>query len=85
MTARERLNVALLTMAERGTLTPCQGRRRRDRWTSDDHADREWAANVCTSLACPVLDACRDTGAEEKHGVWGGVDVTPTSRKRGAA
>lgn len=75
MTARERLAAALLVLAEHGYATPCQGRRR-ERWTSDDRDERQWAASVCVGLACPVLEECRDTGAEEKHtaGVWGAVD-----------
>lgn len=43
MTAAEALSLVLLELAEQGRATPCQGRRR-DRWTSDDAAEREWAA-----------------------------------------
>ncbi len=84
MTARDQLNHGLLGMAEEGRTTPCQGRRR-SRWTSDDSGEREWAASVCASLACPLLAMCRDVGAEEKHkaGVWGGVDYGAVKRRRG--
>ena len=84
MTARERLDAGLLKLAERGETTPCQCRRR-DRWTSDDHDERAWAASVCTSLGCPLLAQCGAAADEtgEKHGVWAGVDRTPTTRKRG--
>ncbi len=85
MTAAERLTRALVDLADRGELTPCQGRRR-DRWTSDDATDREWAASVCLTLACRVLEQCAALADErdERHHVFGGVDRTPppTSRRR---
>ncbi len=81
-TAAEELSHALLDLAESGQSTPCQGRRR-ERWTSDDHGERAWAANVCTSLACPVLAACGAAADEmrEKFGTWAGRDRTPHTRK----
>ncbi len=78
MTAAEALTRALLKLADQDHATPCQSRRR-DRWTSDDAEEREWAAAVCVGLSCPVLVQCGDAGAEFKaaHHVWGGVDRTP--------
>ncbi len=86
--AAQVLGRALLELAEQGqAATPCQGRRR-DRWTSDDAAERAWAASVCVTLACEVLLQCRAAADEhdEKHGVWGGVDRTPppASRRKSA-
>jgi len=87
VTAHEVMSIALLDLADHGRATPCQGRRR-DRWTSDDAAERTWAASVCVTLACPVLLQCHAAADEhdEKHGVWGGRDRTAvTTRKRAAA
>jgi len=83
VTAAEGLSLALLELVEQGRATPCQGRHR-DRWTSDDAAEREWAASVCVGLGCEVLDECRAAAAEngEKHYVWGGVDHTATAQHK---
>ena len=83
MTAEELLTLALADLADQGRATPCQGRRR-DRWTSDDSNDREWAAAVCVGLGCPVLLQCRAAAEErdERFGVWGGVDCTAPSHRR---
>jgi len=83
MSAAEVLGQALLEVAEQGRATPCQGRRR-DRWTSDDAADRAWAASVCVTLACPVLEQCAALADErdERHHVWGGTDRTAPSASR---
>ena len=83
--AAEVLGRALVELADRGHATPCQGRRR-DRWTSDDATDREWAASWCAG--CAVLDECGSAADEhdEKFGVWGGRDRTAaTTRRRAAA
>lgn len=86
MTAWERLTQGLLRLADQDQKTPCQGGRR-DRWTSDDADERAWAANVCVSLVCPLLEACAAAAAEtkERNFVFGGVDLTDVKRKRGAA
>jgi len=85
MTASEVFGQALLEIAEQGRATPCQGRRR-DRWTSDDADDREWAAAVCVGLACQLLEQCGAAADEqdERFNVWGGTDRTPppVSRRR---
>jgi len=82
-TAWERLTQGLLRLADRDQKTPCQAPRR-DRWTSDDAGEREWAAHVCRSLACPLLEACTATADEtkERHGVFGGVDRTASGEAR---
>lgn len=86
MTAGEALTLALLDLAENDQRAPCQGRRR-DRWTSDDAAEREWAASVCASLPCPILAECGAAAAEarERFGVWAGVDRTATPKARRTA
>jgi hypothetical protein len=63
--------------------TPCQGRRR-DRWTSDDATERQWAASVCQSLRCAVLIECGAAADEqgERFGVFGGTDRTVTQKQR---
>ncbi len=87
MTAVEQLTLALADLADRGEPTPCQSSRRRDRWTSDDAEEREWAASVCLILGCPVLEQCAAAADErdERHHVWGGRDRTTVTHKRGAA
>jgi len=85
VTAAEELTLALVDLTDHGHTTPCQGRRR-DRWTSDDAAEREWAAAVCVGLGCPVLVQCGASADEhdEKHHVWAGTDrtLTPPAKKR---
>lgn len=41
------------------------------------------AKQIC--LGCPVLDACRDyaLGAEEPHGIWGGMTAQERAALRG--
>jgi len=87
VTAHEVLSIALLDLADQGRATPCQSRRR-DRWTSDDAAERAWAASVCVTLACEVLEECGAAadGEDARFGVWGGRDRTAaTTRRRAAA
>jgi hypothetical protein len=91
MTAAESLSLALLDLAEQGQATPCQGRRR-DRWTSESVADREWAASACEGLRCPLLTRC-GVAADEARGAvtrpaprpatttQGGTDVPRRSRR----
>lgn len=82
-TAAEVLGQALLELAEQGRATPCQGRRR-DRWTSESAEDRAWAASVCVTLGCPVIEVCGAAADEhdERFGVWAGVDRTPAPHKK---
>lgn len=87
MTAWERLTQGLLQLADQDRKTPCQSRRRRDRWTSDDADERAWAASVCVSLACPLIEACAAAADEtkERNYVFGGVDRTPKPKTKGRA
>jgi hypothetical protein len=86
MTAPEVLASALTELAEQGRATPCQARRR-NRWTSDDAEERAWAASVCLTLACPVLEECGAAAdqQDERFGVWGGRDRTAATRKAASA
>lgn len=79
MNATEALTFALLDLADDGRRTPCQSDPDRDAFTSDDYGIRTDAAPRC--LHCPVLDVCHAAGETEAHGVWGGTDRTPTTRK----
>jgi hypothetical protein len=47
-----------------------------DLFFSDDDASKSIAKGVCSS--CPVRVACKKTAFEnrEKHGIWGGVDMS---------
>lgn len=76
MTARDRLDRALLDLAERGARPPCGHRWSGDLWVSDDAEDRRQAAVLCRP--CPVLEACAAAAeeADERHNVWGGRDYT---------
>ncbi|MGN6413469.1 WhiB family transcriptional regulator [Flexivirga sp.] len=70
MNARERLAVEIVSLAP-GERLPC-GSSDRALWTSEDATERARAARAC--LACPVVVACCEAGADETTGVWGGVD-----------
>ena len=77
------MHVALLALADAGKIPPCRGRRR-GRWTSDNPDEREWAAQVCINLDCPVTAECLAAGVELKalNFVWGGRDFTPPPRRQ---
>ena len=80
MTARETFNRALAGLLERGALPPCAGSAA---WTSDEPDERATAAELCKP--CPLLDACAALADEgdERWGIWGGIDRSPTSRPAG--
>ena len=84
MTARDRLDAALVHLAAQGQRPPCGQPWAGGLWTSDDKADREHAARLCRS--CPALDPCRDAADEgdERHHVWGGIDRTRAPGKKRA-
>lgn len=84
MTAWETLTAALISLRDRDQRTPCQSRHR-NRWTSDDAEDREWAAAACR--LCPLVAECAAAAEEtrERHYVWAGVDRTARPTKRRAA
>jgi hypothetical protein len=85
VSAIERLNLALLDLADHDQRTPCQGRRS-ERWTSDDYDELAWAAWVCTSMACPLLELCAAAADEQriKHFTWGGTVRSPQPKRRKA-
>ncbi|WP_336922377.1 WhiB family transcriptional regulator [Aquipuribacter sp. SD81] len=64
---------------------PCQGTDA-DLWTSEDHEDRQQAAEACGY--CPHTAACHEYAAtnRERAGVWGGRDRTaqPATTRRSA-
>lgn len=67
--ARRQVHVALIAALEAVGGVPCEGR---DEWLSEDSADRETAARLCTD--CPVWAACDAAAADESWGVWAGLD-----------
>lgn len=71
-TLRERANVQALSSALRrldhaGIVTPCAGR---DEWISERPKDVETAKRGCAR--CPIVMVCREAGAGQYAGVWGG-------------
>lgn len=80
MNARERLAVAILSMP-RSQRLPCATDHKL--WTSHDSSERARAARTC--LACPVVEPCREAGAGESWGVWGGVDRSAPAAEVAAA
>ena len=81
MTAQQQLTQSLVILLERGQRTPCQRPGVRDRWTSDDREEREYAASACSP--CSARADCHAAADEtkEKFGVWAGVDRTHTTTK----
>lgn len=77
-TAVERLDLALLGMAENGQAPPCYGL---GGFTSDDPLERRIAAPICEH--CPIRELCTAAADErrESFGVWGGRDRTPRAYK----
>ncbi|MDI6912209.1 WhiB family transcriptional regulator [Nocardioides sp.] len=73
---------ALDDLADRGRLTPCQ--RDPAPFHSELRADRAEAAAACR--ACPARLACAvfALANDEPAGVWGGVDLTPSSAAGGS-
>ena len=70
--AHRLLGERLQELTRDGRQVPCHGSLLP---ISDEADDRATAAAWCPS--CPALDACRAAGAHERHGVWGGRDLTP--------
>lgn len=81
MTARDRLDRALLDLASDGRRPRCAEPADHLWWTSEDTSERERAARLCRG--CPVLRLCADS-AEEEHElfVWAGVDHGVRSTKK---
>lgn len=81
MTARDRLDRALLDLAADGRRPRCGEPDDHGLWTSDDRAERARAARLCA--ACPILRACAEA-AEEERDTWttrGGVDRRVRSQR----
>lgn len=77
MTAREQLDLTLLTMADRGERPPCADHGHPSPWLSEDRDERSHAAHLCGP--CPALRPCQAAAleADETFGIWGGIDQTP--------
>lgn len=82
MTAQERLDLALITLAAQGRRPRCGEYGAGELWTSDDLEDRRQAVARCRG--CPVLKECGAAADErrEKWHVWGGVDRTPPKTRK---
>lgn len=73
MSARDRLDRALLDLAADGRRPRCGEPASHHLWTSEDRAERARAARLCS--ACPILRQCGLAAEEEQElFVWGGVD-----------
>lgn len=77
MTPGEQLSRALIDLAARGQRLRCGDPETHHLWTSEEQADRDQAAPLCTG--CPVLQLCANAAASqgERFGVWAGRDLTP--------
>lgn len=71
-----------LASLARDTHTPCH--RDPERWFSHRSDDIDTAKLACHG--CPILAACREYAdlADERHGVWGGVDRTRRRNRKAA-
>lgn len=82
MSARDRLDRALLDLASDGRRVRCAEPEDHLWWTSDLDAEREAAARLC--VGCPVLRQCAESAKEEHElFVWAGVDhgTRPAKKK----
>lgn len=82
MTARDRLDRALLNLATEGRRPRCGEHADTDLWTSESPEDRRRAAELCS--ACPLLAPCAEAAEEmeERWHVFGGVDRHRTRTRR---
>ena len=78
--ATERLNRALLEMANRGLRPRCSDYGA-DLWISERLEERREAAQLCQG--CPVQIECLSAAQarREKFGVYGGKDMTPNRKE----
>ena len=78
--ATHALNRGLDALAKQRRHPPCAIPEIFHYWVSDSESDRAIAIRGCHR--CPLLDACDAAATErqERFGVWGGVDRTPTRR-----
>ena len=74
------LTSALVRLASDGRRPPCGDWGDGNPWVSDDSRERAQAALWCRG--CPVLAECGEAAeeADERFGVWAGVDRTGVRR-----
>lgn len=85
LTARDRLDRALLDLATQNRRPRCSDPDLHHLWTSEDRKERARAAELCRG--CPLLHPCAEA-AEEEDDRWttrGGVDRRPVGRGRKSA
>lgn len=81
MTARDRLDRALLDLADQGRRPRCAEPEDHPWWTSEEADERAHAARLC--IGCPVLRQCAEAAEEEAElFVWAGIDNGNRPRKR---
>lgn len=86
MSARDRLDRALLDLAADGRRPRCAEPADHLWWTSEDGDERARAARLCTG--CPVLPLCAESAEDERElYVWAGVDhgTSPARKTKGAS
>ena len=73
ITARERLDAALVAMLDANQVPPCSADP--EKWFSTEPATIAWASGECGR--CPVLQQCSDYATSDtvtaKYGTWAGV------------
>lgn len=79
--AHAALQHALARAAANRLHVPCVGRDAA-LWTSEDHAERALAAELCTG--CPAFVECDAVGEHEVWNVFGGVDRQDAAKARRA-
>ncbi len=86
LTARDRLDRALVDLATQNRRPRCSDPDLHHLWTSEDRKERARAAELCRG--CPLLHPCAEAAeeADERWHVWSGIDRTrhpksPTKEK----
>lgn len=86
MSARQRLELAIVAAAAERRRIPCGTYGTAAAWLSEDEAERAQAADACRY--CPVILPCATAAIEgrERWGTWAGYDAsTKTGRASLAA
>jgi hypothetical protein len=85
MTAAERFNIALITIASNGLRPHCSDAGTGDLWISEHPAGRAEAALLCTG--CPVFDPCGKAADADPPtwGVWASRDFSRRPGRKKAA
>lgn len=83
MTSHDDMTKALVKLLDSGGRPPCSDGS--DAWLSEDREERAIAAR--RFQPCPLLVLCvaAAESTRERFGVWGGRDLTPHVKTRGAA